>query len=41
MFAGPEPWPQADKYVSAVMSDLPKRNGWTLAGTWATGRCGC
>jgi SRSO17 transposase len=26
-----EPWLQAGKYVAAVMSDLPKRNGWTLA----------
>ncbi|MFR9781067.1 IS701 family transposase [Micromonospora sp. MS34] len=24
-------WQQADKYVSAVASDLPKRNGWTIA----------
>jgi hypothetical protein len=22
---------QAAKYVQAVMSDLPKRNGWTIA----------
>ena len=26
-----EPWLQAGKYVAAVMSDLPRRNGWTLA----------
>jgi SRSO17 transposase len=30
-FARTEPWLQAGKYVAAVMSDLPKRNGWTLA----------
>jgi SRSO17 transposase len=30
-FARVEPWLQARKYVAAVMSDLPKRNGWTLA----------
>jgi SRSO17 transposase len=30
-FARVEPWLQAGKYVAAVMSDLPKRNGWTLA----------
>ncbi len=27
----PEPWLQAGKYVSALASDLPKRNGWTIA----------
>jgi hypothetical protein len=26
-----EPWLQAGKYVAAVVSDVPKRNGWTLA----------
>ena len=26
-----EPWLQAGKYAAALMSDLPKRNGWTLA----------
>ena len=26
-----EPWRQADKYISALASDLPKRNGWTIA----------
>ncbi|WUE08443.1 transposase [Nonomuraea sp. NBC_00507] len=26
-----EPRLQATKYVRAVMSDLPKRNGWTIA----------
>jgi hypothetical protein len=26
-----EPFVQAGKYVRAVMSELPKRNGWTVA----------
>ena len=26
-----EPWLQAGKYAAALMSDLPERNGWTLA----------
>jgi SRSO17 transposase len=26
-----EPWLQAGKYAAALVSDLPKRNGWTLA----------
>jgi SRSO17 transposase len=30
-FARTGPWLQAGKYVAAVMSDLPKRNGWTIA----------
>ena len=30
-FARPEPWLQAGKYVSALASDLPRRNGWTVA----------
>jgi SRSO17 transposase len=30
-FARPEPWLQAGKYVGALMSELPKRNGWTVA----------
>ena len=30
-FARTEPWLQAGKYAAAVMSDLPKRNGWTIA----------
>jgi SRSO17 transposase len=30
-FARVEPWLQAGSYVAAVASDLPKRNGWTLA----------
>lgn len=25
------PWPQAGKYLSALVSDLPRRNGWTIA----------
>lgn len=31
-FARPEPWLQAGKYVSALVSGLPMRNGWTIAG---------
>jgi SRSO17 transposase len=27
----PEPWRQAGKYISALASDLPTRNGWTIA----------
>ena len=30
-FARVEPWLQAGKYAATLMSDLPKRNGWTLA----------
>jgi len=30
-FVRPEPWVQAGKYVGALVSDLPKRNGWTIA----------
>ena len=26
-----EPWLQAGKYAAALMSDLPRRNGWTIA----------
>jgi hypothetical protein len=26
-----EPWLQAGKYVGALVSGLPKRNGWTIA----------
>jgi hypothetical protein len=40
-FARVEPWLQAGKFVAAVMSDLPKRNGWTLAeraGDWTLDR---
>jgi SRSO17 transposase len=31
VFGRTGPWLQAGKYVAAVMSDLPKRNGWTIA----------
>ena len=27
----PEPWLQAGKYLGALASDLPRRNGWTIA----------
>ena len=30
-FVRVEPWLQAAKYVGAVMSSLPKRNGWSIA----------
>ena len=30
-FARTEPWLQAGKYASAVMSELPERNGWSIA----------
>jgi SRSO17 transposase len=30
-FARVEPWLQAGKYAGAVMSGLPKRNGWSIA----------
>jgi SRSO17 transposase len=30
-FVRPEPWLQAGKYIGALASDLPKRNGWTIA----------
>jgi SRSO17 transposase len=30
-FARAGPWLQAGKYVTALVSDLPKRNGWTIA----------
>lgn len=33
-FARVEPWVQAGKYVRACMSDLGKRNGWSIA-EWA------
>ena len=26
-----EPWLQAGKYLGAVMSELPERNGWSVA----------
>jgi len=31
VFARTGPWLQAGRYVGAVMSDLPERNGWTIA----------
>jgi hypothetical protein len=31
-FVRAEPWLQAGKYVSALVSGLPKRNGWTIVG---------
>ena len=31
VFGRTGPWVQAGRYVGAVMSDLPKRNGWTIA----------
>ena len=30
-FARTEPWLQAGKYTAAVMSELPERNGWSIA----------
>ena len=30
-FPRTQTWQQAGKYVSALVSDLPKRNGWTTA----------
>jgi SRSO17 transposase len=30
-FARTEPWLQAGKYAAAVMSQVPRRNGWTIA----------
>jgi SRSO17 transposase len=30
-FTRVEPWLQAGKYAGALMGDLPRRNGWTLA----------
>ena len=30
-FARPEPFTQARRYVAALMSDLPRKNGWTIA----------
>ena len=30
-FARTQVWLQAGKYVAAVMSDLPERNGWAIA----------
>ncbi len=30
-FARTQVWLQAGRYVAAVMSDLPERNGWSIA----------
>jgi SRSO17 transposase len=30
-FARTQTWQQAGKYISALVSDLPRRNGWTMA----------
>jgi hypothetical protein len=30
-FARKQPFAQAGKYVAGLMSDLPRKNGWTLA----------
>jgi hypothetical protein len=30
-FARAQPFGQARKYLSGLMSDLPRKNGWTLA----------
>jgi hypothetical protein len=30
-FAQTEPWLQAGRYAAAVMSQIPKRKGWTIA----------
>jgi hypothetical protein len=30
-FARTEPWLQAGKYVSALASELPRLNGWSIA----------
>jgi len=30
-FARTGPWLQAGKYATAVMSQIPRRNGWTIA----------
>ena len=30
-FTRVEPWLQAGKYTAAVMSELPERNGWSIA----------
>lgn len=31
VFARPEPWQQAGKYIDGLASDLSRKNGWTLA----------
>jgi hypothetical protein len=30
-FTRTQTWQQADKYVSALVNQMPKRNGWTIA----------
>src|SRR5260370_28543832 len=35
-FARTGPWLQAGKYAAAVMSELPERNGWSIARQPAT-----
>jgi hypothetical protein len=30
-FVRAEPWLQVGKYAAALVSELPKRNGWTIA----------
>jgi hypothetical protein len=30
-FVRTEPWIQAGKYMSALVSEMPRRNGWTIA----------
>ena len=44
-FARTQTWLQAGKYLNALVSDLPSRNGWSVAeqpGTGRrTGRSGC
>jgi hypothetical protein len=30
-FVRVEPWLQAGKYAAALMSQIPRRNGWTIA----------
>jgi hypothetical protein len=37
-FARTQTWLQAGKYVNALASDLPSRNGWTIAEECGTGR---
>ena len=37
-FARPEPWLQAGKYIGALVSGGPRRNGWTIAEQAGTGR---
>lgn len=37
-FARTGTWLHAGRYVDALVSDLPKRNGWTIAEQVGTGR---